>query len=224
VSPNKEMKLTSVERIGRSQLISGVRPTSGMRVRTRAVALGGLLLSARCGARSRPPLVAPAATPTGVTSVRVLDNNAKQPPPDTQVETITPAFASDDNELPVYPPYALRAGCGYGVVPIRVYVGTDGNVSTVKSISNRPVADDQCHSAFWAATSGAVQRWRFAPAIRQTPKPGADVDGDGRPDLTRWEQTPVMIYLDFEFTFRVVEGKGEVQPRRCGSGRTSGCS
>jgi hypothetical protein len=27
VSPNKEMKLTSVERIGRSQLISGVRRT-----------------------------------------------------------------------------------------------------------------------------------------------------------------------------------------------------
>jgi hypothetical protein len=27
--PNKEMKLTSVERIGRSQLISGVRRTEG---------------------------------------------------------------------------------------------------------------------------------------------------------------------------------------------------
>jgi hypothetical protein len=29
VQPNKEMKLTSAERIGRSQLISGVRQTNG---------------------------------------------------------------------------------------------------------------------------------------------------------------------------------------------------
>ena len=178
---------------------------------TRAVALGGLLLSLGCAARYRPPAV---AIPTGVTSVRVLENEATQPSSsEAQAERITPAFASAENKLPEYPPYALRGGCQDGVIPIRVYVGTDGNVSAVQPIPDRPVPTDRCHSAFWVATYAAVRGWRFAPAFRQTPRPGRDVDGDGRPDLTNWEQTPVAIYLDFEFTFRIVNGKGEVQSR-----------
>jgi hypothetical protein len=176
---------------------------------TRAVALGGLLLSLGCAARSRPPA---AVALTGATSVRVLENEATQASPsETPAETITPAFASDGNKLPEYPPYALRGGCQDGVVPIRVYVGADGNVSAVKPIPSRPVPADRCHSAFWVATYAAVQGWRFAPAFRQTPRPGRDVDGDGRPDLTDWEQTPIAIYLDVEFTFRAVSGKGQVQ-------------
>jgi outer membrane biosynthesis protein TonB len=158
--------------------------------------------------------VVPASIREGVTSVRVLEaDSAKAPPADEVAERITPAFASDDNKLPVYPAHALEAGCQQGVVPIRVYVGTDGNVASIRSIPDRPVPDDECHFAFSAATYATVLAWRFAPAFRQTPKPGRDIDGDGRPDLTRWEQTPIMIYLDFEFTFRVVEGKGDVQTR-----------
>jgi hypothetical protein len=178
---------------------------------TRAVALGGLLLSLGCAAHSRPPAV---AMPTGVTSVRVLQSEGTQPSPsETRAETITPAFASAENKLPEYPPYALRGGCQDGVVPVRVYVGPDGNVSAVKTIPSRPVPADRCESAFWVATYAAVRGWRFAPAFRQTPRPGPDVDGDGRPDRTNWEQMPVAIYLDFEFTFRIVGGKGEVQSR-----------
>jgi hypothetical protein len=150
----------------------------------------------------------------GVTSVRVLEDGAKKPPPaDNVVETITPAFASDDNRLPEYPRYALKGGCQQGIVPIRLYVGADGNVARVTPVPNQPVADDQCHSAFWASSCAAVQAWRFSPAFRQTPRPGPDIDGDGRPDFTRWEQAPIMIYLDFEFTYRVVEGKGQVLSR-----------
>ena len=55
--------------------------------------------------------------------------------------------------------------------------------------------------------------WRFSPAYRQTPKPGPDADGDGKPDFSQWEQEAVTIYLDFEFTFQVVEGKGQVLAR-----------
>ena len=96
---------------------------------------------------------------------------------------------------------------------LRAYIGTDGNVARVASVPGRPVADDQCHSAFWAASFAAVRGWRFSPAFRQTPEPGPDFDGDGRPDITRWKQEPVMIYLDFELTFRVVEGTGQVTAR-----------
>jgi hypothetical protein len=128
-------------------------------------------------------------------------------------ETITAAYASDQNRPPDYPPHALKAGCQEGIVPIRLYVGADGQVAKAGPIPNRPVKDEACHSAFWAATWSAVQGWRFAPAFRLVPKPGPDVDGDGVPDFSAWEQTPIMVYLDFEFTFTVVDGKGQVLAR-----------
>jgi hypothetical protein len=179
-----------------------------------ATCAGVLLLSVACGVRPRLPVAGATSTREGVSSVRVLEDDAKkQPPADAVVETITPAFASDDNRLPEYPGYALKAGCKRGVVPIRLYVNVDGNVARIDPVPNRPVAEDQCHSAFWASTCAAVQAWRFSPAFRQTPGSGPDIDGDGYPDFTRWEQAPIMIYLDFEFTFRVVEGKGQVLSR-----------
>jgi hypothetical protein len=176
-------------------------------------AAAGLALSAACG--TRPARVAaPAPERSGTSSVRVLENPDRKPAAvDALVERITPAFASDANALPAYPDYALAAGCRDGTVAIRVQVGDDGNVSRVEYVPDRPIAEDRCHSAFWAATSSAVQAWRFAPAFRQTPHPGPDLDGDGRPDFTRWEQSPAAIYLDFEFAFRVVEGRGQVQER-----------
>jgi hypothetical protein len=180
----------------------------------RATFAVAFLLSAACGVRQRPAVAVPTSTREGVTSVRVLEDGAKKPAPaDAVVETITPAFASDDNRLPEYPGYALKAGCQQGIVPIRLYVNADGNVARVAPVPNRHVAEDQCHSAFWASTCAAVQAWRFSPAFRQTPRPGPDIDGDGRPDFTQWEQAPIMIYLDFEFTYRVVEGKGQVLSR-----------
>jgi hypothetical protein len=42
---------------------------------------------------------------------------------------------------------------------------------------------------------------------------GPDYDGDGRPDITRWKQEAVAIYVDFEFLFSVVNGMGEVRSR-----------
>jgi hypothetical protein len=146
--------------------------------------------------------------------VRILRSESRtDPPTDVVAQRITAAFASDENRLPEYPPYALRGGCRQGLIPIRLYIGTDGNVAKAGPLPGRSPADDQCHSAFWAASWAAVQSWRFSPAFRQTPKAGPDLDGDGRPDFTRWEQTPIMVYLDFEFTFSVVDGKGQVLAR-----------
>jgi len=99
------------------------------------------------------------------------------------------------------------------VVPVRVHIGADGNVASVRSVPHHPIADDPCHSAFWVAVYTAVSGWKFAPAFRQTPMAGPDHDGDGRPDFTRWHQTAIAIYLDFEFLFSVVAGKGEVRSR-----------
>lgn len=182
---------------------------SGM---TRRLAAMAWLALAGCAARQSPPGPAAASSLEGRTSVRVLQSHSPEPPAPTGAE-ITPAFASEQNELPEYPSFALRAGCQAGVVPIRVFVGPDGNVTRTGSIPGHPMADDLCHGAFWAATASAVRRWRFSPAYRQTPAPGPDVDGDGAPDFSRWEHEPVTIYLDFEFTFRVVGGRGQVFAR-----------
>jgi hypothetical protein len=56
-----------------------------------------------------------------------------------------------------------------------------------------------------------VNGWKFAPAFRQTPK--VDPNADPRAPVMRWTQEAIAIYLDFEFTFEVVAGKGIVRTR-----------
>jgi hypothetical protein len=172
-----------------------------------------LLIGSACSARHQADVVPAQAEREGRTSVRVLTGPGGSGAPDATVETITAAYASDQNQLPIYPAYALKAGCQNGVVPVRVHIGSDGNVSAVRTIPANPVAEDQCHSAFWVAAYTAVSAWKFAPAFRQTPIPGPDYDGDGRPDITRWKQEAVPIYVDFEFLFTVAKGRGEVRSR-----------
>jgi outer membrane biosynthesis protein TonB len=126
---------------------------------------------------------------------------------DGESQTITPAYASSDNALPLYPADALRAGCTDGVVPLRVYVGADGSVMAQRDIPGRPVAADSCSVAFLAAVESAVARWKFAPAFRVTQVPTS------APGVPAWHQTPIAIYLDFEFRFEVVDGRGVVRAR-----------
>jgi TonB-like protein len=178
------------------------------------LAIGVLLIvSSACAARHQAAVAPPQPGREGRTSVRVLTEPGGPGSSDLTVERITVAHASDQNQLPTYPAHALKAGCQGGVVPVRVHIGPDGNVSAVRTIPENPVADDQCHSAFWVAVYEAVSVWKFAPAFRQTPIPGPDDDGDGRPDITRWKQEAVAIYVDFEFLFSVVNGVGEVRSR-----------
>jgi outer membrane biosynthesis protein TonB len=149
----------------------------------------------------------------GRTSVRALNTpTVETGTPDPSSERITPAYASPENLPPEYPAYALKAGCRNGVVAVRVYLGADGNVTAQRDVPERPLPSDSCHVAFRAAVQGAVKDWRFAPAFRLTPVPGRD-PGDGRPPLVRWEQSPIAVYLDFEFSFEIVQGKGVVRGR-----------
>lgn len=148
----------------------------------------------------------------GRTSVRALK------PPDATLgaaeatnESVTPAYASSENKVPEYPVYALKAGCRVGTVPVRIYVGADGNVTNQRDIPERPLPSDGCHLAFRAAVQSAVSQWKFAPAYRMTAVPG--LERDGQAGITRWNQSPIAIYLDFEFFFEVVEGRGVVHSR-----------
>lgn len=155
--------------------------------------------------------------PEGRTSVRVLNVPESPPPgpgvdaPTPPAERITPAYASPANALPEYPSYALKAGCGQGTVAVRVYLNTEGNVSAQRDVPDRPLPADECHMALRAAVQSAVNTWKFAPAFRLTPivRPGTDL---GAP-VFRWKQEPIAVYLDFEFSFEVVAGKGVVRSR-----------
>ena len=146
--------------------------------------------------------------------MRVLNAPASPPPGGGAeagpAERMTPAYASPDNKLPEYPVYALKAGCREGAVAVRVHVDAEGNVSGQEDVPDHPLPTDQCHSAFRAAVQGAVNGWKFAPAFRQTP---IETSNSPRVPPTRWKQEPIAIYLDFEFTFEVVAGKGIVRTR-----------
>jgi hypothetical protein len=84
--------------------------------------------------------------------------------------------------------------------------GPEGRTSVrmLMSLPGRPLTSDDCHLAFRAAVQAAVKDWKFAPAFRQKPVPGPDP----RAPIMHWEQSPVAIYIDFEFSFQVVHGKG----------------
>jgi hypothetical protein len=180
-----------------------------------AAAVAILLMTSSCAHKPAPaPPVAPADDPKGRTSVRLLNPPEIKPGAEEPTERLTPAFASEENKLPEYPAYALKNGCRDGSVPVRVHINTEGNVSAQRDVPEHPLPNDPCLVAFRAAVQAAVQDWRFAPAFRQKKVPGPDIDKDGKPDFERWvQQGPVAIYLDFEFLFRVVGGKGEVRTR-----------
>jgi len=56
-----------------------------------------------------------------------------------------------------------------------------------------------------------LDAWKFAPAFRQTPMP--EPSADPLAPVLRWRQEPIAIYVDFEFLFEVVGGKGIVRTR-----------
>jgi hypothetical protein len=173
------------------------------------LAIALVVVLAACA--KRPPVAPPADPLAGKTSVRVLDAEVGAGVPSITDVRITPVYASDENKLPEYPDYALKAGCRTGKVPVRVFVDAAGNVSGQGDVPGRPLPGDPCLVAFRAAVQAAVAGWRFAPAFRQEPVLGPDRNGDGKPDVLRWSQSAIAIYVDFEFSFDVIGGKGVVR-------------
>ena len=109
------------------------------------------------------------------------------------------------------PPAPGDAGCAIGAALYadRVYFKNPD-----RDVPDHPQPNDPCHVAFRAAVQAAVEGWRYAPSFRQRKAPGPDIDKDGKPDFERWVQDgAVAIYIDYEFLFRVVDGKGEVRTR-----------
>ena len=128
--------------------------------------------------------------------------------PEPSGDTVTAIHPFADNATPSYPASGLKAGCGEGVVPIRIHVGIDGRVSDIRLIPGRSVSEDACFKEFWAAVSASVSKWTFIPAYRVRTVP-SKVLGE-EPTV---ERTALGLDLDYEFTFDIANGKGTVSSK-----------
>jgi hypothetical protein len=152
----------------------------------------------------------PASAHHGEASFRVLaEAELADGGPDLSAVTITVIHPFAENKAPSYPDGALRAGCGDGLVPVRVHVGIDGRVSAIQRIPVRPVPGDACHGELETAVRQILGTWQFVPAYRVR-KPAAETPGNET--ATAWE--PLGLDLDYEFVFAVVDGKGAVRSKQ----------
>lgn len=151
----------------------------------------------------------PALTKHGESSFRALaETEVVSGEPEPSPETITAIHPFAENLSPSYPAGALSAGCGDGLVPVRVHVGIDGRVSDVRRIPGRVVAGDACHGMLETAVRQALAGWQFVPAYRIR-RLAAETPGQ-EPTV---ERVPLGLDLDYEFVFTVVDGKGSVRSK-----------
>lgn len=190
------------------------RPFLAKRRSCALLALG--LLGAAC--RTAPP----AATPRpgtdephvqGVTEVAFVPDPTVPPlklPPDEEILRPYPESIA----APVYPADALEAGCGEGVVGLRIVVDPEGSVAEVR---DSPVVEGtrgSCARRFREESESAVREWRFVPAQWRKLGPGKDVDGDSIPDYqVVIEMERISSYLDIQIDFQVIGGEGRVRVR-----------
>ena len=163
---------------------------------TRCTAIGLAALLACCATKRTAVVPSPPDDPlAGRSSVRILNSPEVGRVREESRVTVVSAEAGPENALPVYPPAALQARCGSGVVPTRIHIGTNGRVVRQSEGPGRNLARDSCHGLFAEAVRSAVSRWGFFPAMRRV------CEGDG----ATCTDTPITIFLDLEYGRVVIE-------------------
>jgi hypothetical protein len=142
----------------------------------------------------------------------LVDPNAPRPGLWSVEEIIAPRPLAPSPLLPSYPPRPLADGFGPATCAVRIIVGTDGTVTHLETSPLVPSTPGPYEEEFLAAVREAVRTWKFSPALKRRYEPGADLDGDGKPDYRRFlSDEPSPYYLDLRFDFEIVEGKGRVR-------------
>jgi len=140
-----------------------------------------------------------------------------QRPLDENVELIPPV-GTPDNRLPDYPSRPLAARFGTARTVVRIVIDAEGRVTSIGDSPVRESTGGVYGDEFRRAVDEVVRDWTFRPAQYRVLRPGDDRDGDGEPDFQYVvSSTPIAVYLDVQFSFEIVEGKGRVS---LGPGRT----
>jgi hypothetical protein len=184
--------------------------------RSRGAARGTIagLLAVIVGGCLRQPIEPLSPQPTashGEVSFRALADISAPGPRNSRTEELVPPVPMPGNKAPEYPGTALAAGEGPVTVVVRVIIGTAGRI---EQIMNSPLMEStaSAYSAdFKSAVEAAVGRWLFSPAQWRVLEEGEDLDADGKTDYRKVvSSTAIRVYLDLQFDFRVVNGKGVV--------------
>ena len=185
-----------------------------MRRGSALLAYGSLMALVACA--STPPVVdektpTPGPKAEGVVSYeRVVDSEAVRPVADVHQEYVRPTL-QPQMPLPAYPEEALAAGAPPTEVVVRVVVGANGSVTSVRPspLANQPLSE--LHQLFFEAIRNVVSDWKYEPCHLQEFTDGPDRDGDGKADYRVLAgSTPMAVYLDLAFHFEIVDGAGQV--------------
>ncbi|HSL18532.1 MAG TPA: hypothetical protein VLB51_11565 [Methylomirabilota bacterium] len=141
---------------------------------------------------------------------QVFDPGAVRPVADIGHEYLRPRLEKGFS-LPGYPAAALVAGAPPTEVTVRVVIGADGAVASVRPSPLAASPGGEWATVFYDAVREAVRGWRYDPCQLRDLEDGPDMDADGRPDYTVVVASkPVPVYLDLSFRFEIVGGAGRV--------------
>jgi hypothetical protein len=141
---------------------------------------------------------------------QVVDPEAARPVAEVHQEYVRPTLLPR-MPLPAYPDEALAAGAPPTRIVVRVVVGANGSVTSVRPSPLVESDPGGWHPVFFDAVRKTVSGWIYEPCHLQEFTDGPDRDGDGRADYRIFARsTPMAVYLDLAFHFEIVDGAGQV--------------
>lgn len=141
---------------------------------------------------------------------QVADPEAQRPVADTGHEYLRPRL-EEGFALPAYPEQALAANAPPTEVVVRLVVGADGSVTSIRPSPLAGLPTGEWSTLFYDAVRNAVAGWRYDPCQLRELEDGPDINGDGSPDYRLVvASTPVPVYLDIRFRFEIIAGVGQV--------------
>jgi hypothetical protein len=170
--------------------------------------------AATAGCASAPAAPEPGSGATSaqgtVSYEQVFDPGAVRPVAGIGHEYLRPRL-EEGFDLPSYPAAALAAGAPKTELVVRVVIGADGSVTSIRPSPLADAPSGEWATVFYDAVREAVRGWRYDPCQLRDLEDGPDTDGDGRPDYTVVVASrPVPVYLDLSFRFEIVGGAGLV--------------
>ena len=172
------------------------------------------VVAAAAGCASAPAAPEPEAAKKSaqgtVSYEQVFDPGAVRPVAGIGHEYLRPRL-EEGFDLPSYPAAALAAGAPKTDVVVRVVIGADGSVTSIRPSPLADAPSGEWAAVFFDAVRQAVRGWRYEPCQLRDLEDGPDMDDDGRPDYTVVVASkPVPVYLDLSFRFEIVGGAGLV--------------